>query len=125
MSSTGRDARTDWETRIGRHTDVATYRPPPLAAPAGVRVSEGRGQVTVDWQPVDGAVGYLVERSAIPDGRYEPVEVGEPLVRAVPHPPFTDTTGTPGRPPRTETRDASWRSTRRSATARSIAHGGR
>jgi xylan 1,4-beta-xylosidase len=97
MSSTGRDARTDWETRIGRHTDVATYRPPPLAAPAGVRVSEGRGQVTVDWQPVDGAVGYLVERSAIPDGRYEPVEVGEPLVRAVPHPPFTDTTGTPGR----------------------------
>jgi xylan 1,4-beta-xylosidase len=97
MSSTGRDARTDWEERIGRHTDVATYRPPTLDAPTGVRVSVGRGQVTVDWRPVDGAVGYLVERSDAPDGPFEPVEVGEPLVRAVPHPPFTDTTGAPGR----------------------------
>jgi xylan 1,4-beta-xylosidase len=98
MSSTERDARTDWEERIGRHTDVSTYRPPALDAPTGVRTSSGRGQVTVDWRPVEGAVGYLVQRSDNPDGPFEPVEVGEPLVRAVPHPPFTDTTGTPGRP---------------------------
>ena len=98
MSSTERDARTDWEERIGRHTDVSTYRPPALDAPSGVRASTGRGQVTVDWRPVEGAIGYLVQRSYDPEGPYEPVEVGEPLVRAVPHPPFTDTTGEPGRP---------------------------
>jgi xylan 1,4-beta-xylosidase len=98
MSSTERDARADWEDRIGRHTDVATYRPPALEAPTGVRVSPGRGQVTVDWELVEGAVGYLVQRSADRDGPYKPVEVGEPLVRAVPHPPFTDTTGNPGAP---------------------------
>ncbi|HEX6234296.1 MAG TPA: hypothetical protein VFZ63_14305 [Jiangellaceae bacterium] len=98
MSSTGRDARTDWEERIGRHTDVATYQLPALDPPSGLQARAGRGQVTLDWQPVDGAVGYLVQRADDPSGPYEPVEVGEPLVRAVPHPPFTDTTGEPGRP---------------------------
>ncbi|HEX5996612.1 MAG TPA: hypothetical protein VFY84_15835 [Jiangellales bacterium] len=93
----GGDARADWEARIGRHTDVA-YRPPVLEAPSAVQARAGRGQVTVDWQRVEGAVGYLVLRSDQRDGEYRPVEVGEPLVRAVPHPPFTDTTGEPGRP---------------------------
>ena len=94
----GGDARADWEARIGRHTDVMAYRRPALEAPSGVQVRTGRGQVTVDWQRVEGAVGYLVQRCDDRDGEYRPVEVGEPLVRAVPHPPFTDTTGEPGRP---------------------------
>lgn len=96
MSSEARDARADWEERIGRHRAVATYRPPALATPAGVRATPGRGQVTLDWQPVEGAVGYLVQRADTADGPYRPVEVGEPLVRAVPHPPFADSTGKPG-----------------------------
>jgi xylan 1,4-beta-xylosidase len=94
----GGDARADWEARIGRHTDVMAYRPPALEAPSKVQVRTGRGQVTVDWQRVEGAVGYLVQRSDDRDGEFRPVEVGEPLVRAVPHPPFTDTTGEPGHP---------------------------
>jgi xylan 1,4-beta-xylosidase len=97
MSSGSPGARADWEARIGEHRDVVAALPS-LAAPAGLRATAGRGQVTLDWQPVDGAVGYLVQRSDAPDGPYRPVEVGEPLVRAVPHPPFADTTGTPGRP---------------------------
>jgi xylan 1,4-beta-xylosidase len=98
MTSASRDARTDWEERIGRHTDVRTYRPPALEAPTGLEATPGRGQVTLTWKPVDGAVGYLVQRADAPDGTYQPVEVGEPLVRAVPHPPFTDTTVAPGKP---------------------------
>ena len=98
MSSTGRDARTDWEERIGRHRDVAVYRPPALDAPTGLRAAAGRGHVTLDWEQVDGAVGYLVQRADDRDGPFQPVEVGEPLARAVPHPPFTDTTGAPGQP---------------------------
>jgi len=97
------DVRVDWEARIGRQTREAAshapaYQPPALAAPQGLRATAGRGQVTLDWQPVEGAVGYLVRRADAPEGPYRPVEIGEPLVRPVPHPPFTDTTGVPGRP---------------------------
>lgn len=98
MSSEAPDARADWEARIDRHRDAAGYGLPALAAPTGLSATAGRGQVTLEWQPVEGAVGYLVHRADNADGPYHPVEVGEPLVRAVPHPPFTDTTGTPGRP---------------------------
>lgn len=90
------DARADWEARIGRHSDVATLGLPSLDAPADLRAVTGRGQVTLDWQPVEGAVGYVVQYSDSRDGSFQPVEVGEPLVRAVPRPPFTDTTGVPG-----------------------------
>jgi hypothetical protein len=69
----GGDARADWEARIGRHTDVMAYRPPALEAPSGVQVRAGRGQVTVDWQQVEGSVGYLVQRSDDRDGEYQPV----------------------------------------------------
>jgi xylan 1,4-beta-xylosidase len=68
---------------------------PVLPAPGGVVAHPGRGQVTLDWQRVDGAAGYLVRR-ADSDGTYAPLEIGEPWVRPVPHPPLTDTTGTPG-----------------------------
>lgn len=99
MSSGPVEVRTDWQARVGRHRDAAAARPvPALPAPAGLRASPGRGQVTLTWDPVPGAAGYLVSRADDPAGPYRPVEVGEPLVRAVPHPPFTDTTGTPGRP---------------------------
>lgn len=92
-----RDARTDWEARIGLGSDAeAGLELPRLAAPGGLTARAGRAQVTLDWWPVDGAAGYVIERSE--DGNeWELLEIGEPEVRPVPHPPFTDTAGVPGR----------------------------
>ena len=88
-------ARADWEARIGRAA-AGVAAAGLLAPPAGLRATPGRGQVTLDWDPVDGAVGYLVHRA---DGA-GPLRVldhhgGDVL--AVPHPPYADTTGEPGR----------------------------
>ncbi|MBA3740793.1 MAG: xylan 1,4-beta-xylosidase, partial [Chloroflexi bacterium] len=67
------------------------------AAPAALHADGGRGQVTLDWEPVEGAAGYIIERSASTEGPWELLVIGEPEVRPVPHPPFTDTSGEPGR----------------------------
>jgi xylan 1,4-beta-xylosidase len=96
--TTDQAAALEWlDSTLQRDKGSADLDVPSLAAPTGVTVRPGRGQVTIDWQPVDGAAGYLVRRAAEPDGRFEPLEIGEPWVRAVPHPPLTDTTGEPGR----------------------------
>lgn len=92
------DARADWEARIGRRTaEARDIELPQLPTPAWVHASAGRAQVTLDWEPVEGAAGYLVLRSDSRDGPFEEVRTGEPNAPAVPHPPFTDTTGAPGR----------------------------
>lgn len=62
-----------------------------LPAPQGLAAIAGRGQVTLRWPPVPGAVGYQVLR----DG--EPLDHFGGDVLAVPHPPYADTTGEPGR----------------------------
>ena len=91
---------TDWGAEWERLTwsragggDVAY---PSLAVPSAVIAHAGRGQVTLDWSPVDGAAGYVVRRADSPDGPFVPLDIGEPWVRPVPHAPLTDTTGTPG-----------------------------
>jgi len=90
---------TEWEALTGRRRDAATeVELPDLPAPQGLVARAGRGQVTLDWEPVEGAAGYVVRRADAPDGSYLPLEIGEPWVRSVPHPPLTDTTGEPGRP---------------------------
>ncbi|ROT28194.1 xylan 1,4-beta-xylosidase [Micromonospora sp. HM5-17] len=61
-----------------------------------VRVRVGRGQVTVDWDPVPGAVGYLVHR-ADGDGPARVVDHRGGDLLAVPGPPYPDTTVEPGR----------------------------
>lgn len=92
------DARRDWEARVGLASDVAARTGlPDLAAPIGLRASEGRGQVTLRWDPVEGAAGYLLQRAPAVEGPYEPITVGEPLVQAVPDTCFTDTSGEAGR----------------------------
>jgi xylan 1,4-beta-xylosidase len=97
MSRTERGARADWEARIGLRSDAeAQIDLPSLGVPGGLRASPGRAQVTLDWRPVEGAAGYLIERAPKPDGPWERLEIGEPEVRPVPHPPFTDTSGRPG-----------------------------
>jgi len=97
LTDTERTARADWEARIGYRSDAGLeLELPRLAAPAELGASGGRGQVTLDWQPVDGAAGYIIERAGSADGPWDLLEIGEPEVRPVPHPPFTDTSGLRG-----------------------------
>jgi xylan 1,4-beta-xylosidase len=87
---------TDWAEVTSRRDTALTAGWPELPAPHGVTAQAGRGQVTLHWEPVAGAAGYLVRRAGSADGDYAPLEIGEPWVRPVPHPPLTDTTGMPG-----------------------------
>jgi xylan 1,4-beta-xylosidase len=93
------DARTDWEGRIGRRgvpgQDGHQGPAAGLARPGGLRATSGRGHVTLDWDPVPGAAGYLVYRAA--GEAYEPLDHGGGDVLAVPAPPYADTSGQPGR----------------------------
>ena len=57
---------------------------------ARLRVRPGRGQITVDWTPVDGAVGYLVHRTC--GGEPAVVDHRGVDLLAVPGPPYVDTT---------------------------------
>jgi xylan 1,4-beta-xylosidase len=98
VTDTERTARADWEARIGLRSDAeAGLDLPQLDAPDNLRATAGRGQVTLGWEPVSGAAGYIIERGASADGPWDVLEIGEPEVRPVPHPPFTDTSGKPGR----------------------------
>ena len=98
MTNVERGAREDWEARIGIRSDAeGGLELPVLEAPSDLRASAGRGQVTLDWEPVEGAAGYVIERAPHADGPWELLEIGEPEVRPVPHPPFTDSNGAPGR----------------------------
>jgi xylan 1,4-beta-xylosidase len=88
-------ARQSFETGIGRRTGGGE-RDAGLPAPSGLTATGGRGHVTLDWQPVHDAVGYLVHRATSPDGPFEPVDHGGNDVLAVPHPPYVDTSGERG-----------------------------
>jgi hypothetical protein len=88
-------ARADWERRIGRRAEEAAGHVR-LPAPRGLRADPGRGQVTLTWELVEGAAGYLVHRAPSRNGPFEPVDqLGRDML-AVPHPPYADTSGTPG-----------------------------
>jgi xylan 1,4-beta-xylosidase len=92
-------ARADWTERVGRRTDggLASLEPlPTLPPPVGLRARPGVGQVTLDWEPVEGAIGYLVHRGPAAEGRFEPLDHLGRDVLAVPHPPYADTTCRPG-----------------------------
>jgi xylan 1,4-beta-xylosidase len=93
-------ARRDWEARIGRRSDdVRATRDAggALPPPDDVRAEAGVGQVTISWEPVRGALGYLVHRSDDPRGPFEPVDHGGRDVLAVPASGYADTTGEVGR----------------------------
>jgi xylan 1,4-beta-xylosidase len=89
----GGDARRDWENRIyQRLTDTSASDPSlALPAPAGVRAHGGAGHVRLDWQPVDGAVGYLIERADVDGGAPVILQHGGSDVAAVPGCSFADT----------------------------------
>jgi xylan 1,4-beta-xylosidase len=85
-------ARIAWFESVGAST--VRDRPAPeiaLPAPAEVRAERGRGQVTVSWSPVAGAVGYLVHRAS-PGDSLVPIDHRGGDVLAVPHGPYVDTT---------------------------------
>jgi xylan 1,4-beta-xylosidase len=97
LGSTGSSARIAWFEEAGAQTERNRPSPAPeLPAPTGVLASSGRGQVTVDWRPVDGAAGYLVHRAVAPDGPWQAIDNRAGDLLAVPHPPYTDTTGERG-----------------------------
>lgn len=54
--------------------------------------------MTLEWELVDGAIGYLVHRAPTADGPFAPVDHGGRDVLAVPGPGYCDTTGRPGEP---------------------------
>ncbi|GAB3717837.1 GH39 family glycosyl hydrolase [Nocardiopsis oceani] len=90
-------ARSDWEARIGIASGAAVSTAPLLPPPTGLSAQDGRGQVTLTWNPIPHAVGYQVYRSEDPHGPFAPVDHRGLDVLAVPHPPYTDTTAEPGR----------------------------
>jgi xylan 1,4-beta-xylosidase len=83
-------ARTDWEERIGRRGADMAGRAARLTAPTGLRAVRGRGQVTLHWDPVPGAAGYLVYRSDRPEGPFGPLDHGGGDVLAIPNGPYGD-----------------------------------
>src|SRR5271155_2444520 len=94
-------ARADWEHRIGRRgvpgQDSDGGAAVDLPPPSRVRTTPGRGHVTLDWDPVPGAVGYLVYRDGSDGGSYQPLDHGGGDVLAVPAGPYADTSVQPGR----------------------------
>lgn len=91
------DARTDWEARIGLRSGHAFGGDAPrLEPPAGLVAEAGGSQVTLRWTPVPGAIGYQVHVADSADGEFAPLDHAGRDVLAVPHPPYVDTTGTPG-----------------------------
>jgi xylan 1,4-beta-xylosidase len=85
-------AKADWDARIHRRVHGRSGQSAGLPPPAGLVADAGRGQVTVRWDPVPGAVGYLVSRAAGPEGPFEVIDHQGLDVLAVPGPPYGDTT---------------------------------
>ncbi|TCC49637.1 xylan 1,4-beta-xylosidase [Kribbella capetownensis] len=97
--STGTTARENWEQRIASRSDERETVPmPQLPPPAGLTVVEGLGHVTLRWEPVEGAIGYLVHRAPAgsPRAGLAPVDHLGGDVLSVPETWYVDTTGEPG-----------------------------
>jgi xylan 1,4-beta-xylosidase len=91
-------AKTDWDERISVRSDESRdLEFPDLDPPAEVTAAGGVGQVTIDWSPVPGAVGYVILRGS-DDASLEPVDHHSGDILSVPSPPYVDTTCTPGTP---------------------------
>jgi xylan 1,4-beta-xylosidase len=89
---TADDARRDWQARIYQASgEMAPAARITLGRPEGLRATAGVGQVSLTWEPVAGAIGYLVHRSDSADGPFEPIRQPDVDVPAVPAPAYTGT----------------------------------
>ncbi|CAM5557627.1 hypothetical protein SSPIM334S_04252 [Streptomyces spiroverticillatus] len=94
--TTAEEARSDWRERIHKPSgDVAAVAEVALAAPQGLRMRAGAGHVTLEWEPVDGAIGYLVHK-AVGGGEFVTTKQRDVDVPQVPSPRFVDTALVPG-----------------------------
>ena len=92
-------AREDWEQRISDRSDQKdSAGVPDLPPPTGLTLTPGTGHVTLRWEPVAGAVGYLVHRAPAGAPREELTAIDHQGgdVKAVPDTWYVDTTGEPG-----------------------------
>ncbi|MEV8375552.1 xylan 1,4-beta-xylosidase [Kribbella sp. NPDC056861] len=90
------NAKADWDERIALRSDeTRAVELPDLDPPTSVTAVGGVGQVTVDWSPVAGAVGYVILRG-LDDSSLEPVDHHSGDILSVPAPPYVDTTCTAG-----------------------------
>jgi xylan 1,4-beta-xylosidase len=97
MRETERETEREF-TWAGPRTGHFAAAPAVVEAPAGLAARPGRAQVTLDWAPVPGAIGYLVHRADAPEGPFQPLDHhGGDTVFAVPHPPYADTQVAAGR----------------------------
>ncbi|MFI7703557.1 hypothetical protein [Nonomuraea sp. NPDC049480] len=63
-------AHRDWQDRIGQTSgEITAADRPVLEAPSGLRAVPGGGAVTLTWDPVPDAIGYLVHRDGAPVGQ--------------------------------------------------------
>jgi xylan 1,4-beta-xylosidase len=88
---TADEARRDWQARIYQASGELTPAGTTLTAPTGLRATAGVGWVGLTWEPVEGAIGYLVHRASAADGPYQPIEQPDVDVPAVPAPAYTHT----------------------------------
>jgi xylan 1,4-beta-xylosidase len=86
--------RQAWEEEL--QARQALHEESSLPPPPRVELRSGRGQVTLNWEEVPGASGYLIYRAEAQEGPYRPLDHGGGDVLAVPKPPYADTTGVLG-----------------------------
>ncbi|MEV6860010.1 hypothetical protein AB0M44_03245 [Streptosporangium subroseum] len=90
--STADDARLDWQARIYKASgEAAATGRVEVAAPAGLHATGGGGHVTLTWEPVAGAIGYIVHRASGEAGSYASTKQRDVDVPAVPEPRYVDT----------------------------------
>ncbi|WP_276973692.1 GH39 family glycosyl hydrolase [Ferrimicrobium acidiphilum] len=77
------DARRDWELRVYERSDGVHVDSDQLPALEHLRAVAGSGCITLLWNPVPGAIGYLVECTG-KDGSSTVLRHGESDVPAVP-----------------------------------------
>jgi xylan 1,4-beta-xylosidase len=96
-STDATDAKADWDARILIRRDEDTARlDGAIGPPQSLTADAGRGQVTLRWDPVPGAVGYVVHKAASRDGPWEPLDHGGRDHLVMPPDPYVDTTVEPG-----------------------------
>ncbi|MGW0593448.1 GH39 family glycosyl hydrolase [Streptosporangium sp. NPDC002607] len=94
--STADAARRDWQARIHKASgEVTAAGRVEVAAPRDLRADSGGGHVTLTWEPVAGAIGYIVHRAPAEEGPYTSTEQRDVDVPAVPDPRYVDTLGEP------------------------------